>query len=135
MSPARIASTYLLTTVFFFAVDMLWLGVVAKGFYRKQLGPLLAEQVNWPAAIAFYLLFIGGILLFVVFPALEKRSLRRVAVLGALFGLVTYAAYDLTNLATLRGFPPVVAAVDMAWGTVLTGTVSAVAFLLARKPG
>lgn len=121
--------------MFFFAVDMLWLGVVAKGFYRKQLGPLLAEQVNWPAAIAFYLLFIGGILLFVVFPALEKRSLRRVAVLGALFGLVTYAAYDLTNLATLRGFPPVVAAVDMAWGTVLTGTVSAVAFLLARKPG
>ena len=135
MSLARIASTYLLTTVFFFAVDMFWLGVVAKEFYRKQLGPLLSEQVNWPAAIAFYLLFVGGILLFVVFPALEKGSLRRVVVLGALFGLVTYAAYDLTNLATLRGFPPLVAAVDMAWGMVLTGTVAAVGFLLARRLG
>jgi len=135
MSLARIASTYLLTTVFFFAIDMLWLGVVAKGFYRKQLGPILSEQVNWPAAIAFYLLFVGGILLFVVFPALENGSLRRVLVLGALFGLVTYATYDLTNLATLRGFPPLVAAVDMAWGMVLTGTVAAVGFLLARRLG
>ncbi len=135
MSLARIASTYLLTTVFFFAVDMLWLGVVAKGFYQKQLGPILSEQVNWAAALAFYLLFVGGILLFVVFPALESGSLRRVVVLGALFGLVTYATYDLTNLATLRGFPPLVAAVDMAWGMVLTGTVAAVGFFLARRLG
>lgn len=135
MSLVRIASTYLLTTVVFFALDMLWLGVVTKGFYRKQLGPILSEQVNWPAAIAFYLLFIAGILLFVVFPALDKGSLVRAAVLGALFGLVTYATYDLTNLATLRGFPPLVAAVDMAWGMVLTGTVAAAGFLFARKFG
>jgi uncharacterized membrane protein len=135
MSLARIASTYLLTTVVFFALDMLWLGVVAKGFYRQQLGPILSEQVNWPAAIAFYLLFITGILVFVVFPALDKGSLGRVVVLGALFGLVTYATYDLTNLATLRGFPPLVAAVDMAWGMVLTGTVAAAGFLFARKLG
>lgn len=135
MSLARIASTYLLTAVFFFAVDMLWLGVVAKGFYQKQLGPILSEQVNWPAALAFYLLFVGGILLFVVFPALENGSLRRVVVMGALFGLVAYATYDLTNLTTLRGFPPLVAAVDMAWGMVLTGTVAAVGFLLARRLG
>jgi len=135
MSLARIASTYLLTTVIFFAVDMLWLGVVAKGFYQKQLGPMLSEQVNWPAAIVFYLLFVAGILVFVVFPALDKGSLGRVVVLGALFGLVTYATYDLTNLATLRGFPPLVAAVDMVWGMVLTGTVAAAGFLLARKLG
>lgn len=133
MSPARLASTYLLTAAFFFAVDMLWLGVVAKGFYQRQLGPLLSGQVNWPAAIAFYLLFVGGILLFVVFPALASGSLRRVVVLGALFGLVTYATYDLTNLATLRGFPPLVAAVDLVWGMVLTGTAAAAGFLLARK--
>lgn len=135
MSLARIASTYLLTTVVFFAVDMLWLGVVAKGFYQKQLGPMLSEQVNWPAAIVFYLLFVAGILVFVVFPALDKGSLGRVVVLGALFGLVTYATYDLTNLATFRGFPPLVAAVDMVWGMVLTGTVAAAGFLLARKLG
>ena len=133
MRLTRIASTYLLTTVVFLALDMLWLGVVAKGFYQEQLGPILSEQVIWPAAIAFYLLFIAGILVFVVFPARDKGSLGRAVVLGALFGLVTYATYDLTNLATLRGFPPLVAAVDMAWGMVLTATVAAAGFLFARR--
>ena len=135
MSTGRIVATYLMTTVVFFAVDMLWLGVVAKGFYRRHMGPLLAEQVNWTAAIVFYLLFIAGILLFAVFPALEKGSLGRAVLLGCLFGLMTYATYDLTNLATLKGFPPVVAVVDLAWGTVLTGVVATAGFLVARRLG
>ena len=130
MSLARIASIYLLTTVVFFALDMLWLGFVAKGFYRKQLGPILSEQVNWPAAIAFYLLFIAGILLFVVFPALDNGSLGRVMVLGALFGLVTYATYDLTNLALAKDFPTIVAVVDLAWGAALSAAVAGVAYKL-----
>lgn len=135
MIVGRVAVTYLAATAVFLAGDMLWLGVVARGFYRRHLGPLLAERVNWPAAVAFYLLFIAGILLFAVFPALERGSLTRAVVLGCLFGLVTYATYDLTNLATLRGFPATVAFVDLAWGTFLTGLVSTSAFLVARRLG
>ena len=131
----RLAATYLATTVVFFAVDMAWLGVVAKGFYRRHMGALLADRVNWTAAIVFYLLFIAGILVFAVFPALERGSLGRAALLGCLFGLMTYATYDLTNLATLEGFPPIVAFVDLAWGTVLTGVVSTAGFLVARHLG
>jgi uncharacterized membrane protein len=135
MSAKRIVLVYLMTTVVFFAVDMLWLGVVAKGFYRRHMGPLLAEGVNWTAAIVFYLLFIAGILVFAVFPALDKGSLGRAVLLGCLLGLLTYATYDLTNLATLKGFPPIVAVVDLAWGTFLTGVVSTAGFLIARRLG
>jgi uncharacterized membrane protein len=119
----------------FFAVDMVWLGVVARGFYKKHLGGMLADRVTWPAAIVFYLMFIAGILLFVVYPAIVKGSLGRAVLLGCLFGLITYATYDLTNLATLKGFPVVVAVVDMAWGTVLTGVVATAGYLVARRLG
>ena len=135
MSAGRIAATYLGMTVVFFAIDMLWLGFVARGFYRRHMGSLLAEQVNWTAAITFYLVFIAGILIFAVLPALGKGSLGQAVLLGCLFGLVAYATYDLTNLATLRGFPPVVAAVDLAWGSFLTGVVAAVGYLVAGRLG
>jgi uncharacterized membrane protein len=135
MSVQRVAAVYLMTAVVFFSLDMLWLGMVARGFYRRHMGPLLADRVSWTAAIVFYLLFIAGILLFAVFPALDKGSLGRAVLLGCLFGLVTYATYDLTNLATLKGFPPIVAFVDLAWGTVLTGVVSTAGFFLARRLG
>jgi uncharacterized membrane protein len=135
MSAGRIAATYLGMTVVFFAIDMVWLGFVARGFYRKHMGSLLAEQVNWPAAITFYLVFIAGILVFAVLPAIGKGSLGQAVLLGCLFGLVAYATYDLTNLATLKGFPPIVAAVDLAWGGVLTGVVAAAGYLVASRLG
>ena len=135
MDVERVTVTYLTTTAVFFAVDMLWLGVAARGFYRRHMGPLLADRVNWTAAVVFYLLFIAGILVFAVFPALEKGSLGRAVLYGCLFGLTTYATYDLTNLATLKGFPPVVAVVDLAWGTFLTGLVTTAGFLVARRLG
>jgi len=135
MSAGRVVVTYFGMTVVFFAIDMLWLGVVAKGFYQRQLGGLLAERVNWGAAFVFYLVYLGGILLFAVLPALEKGSLGRAALLGFLFGFIAYATYDLTNLATLRGFPVVVAIVDLAWGGVLTTAVAAAGFALARRLG
>ncbi len=122
-------------TVVFFAIDMVWLGVVARGFYRRHLGELLAENVNWGAAVLFYLVYIGGILLFAVLPALEKGLLGRAALLGFLFGIVAYATYDLTKLATLRGFPAVVAIVDLAWGGVLTAAVAAAGFAIAGRSG
>jgi uncharacterized membrane protein len=123
---------YAVSTVAFFAIDMLWLGVVARGFYRRQLGGLLADQVNWTAAIVFYLLYIAGIVFFVTLPAARAGSLARALATGAFFGLVTYSTYDLTNLATLKGWPLGVTVVDIAWGMTLCTIVAAAGYAAAR---
>ena len=123
---------YLVTLAVFFLIDMVWLGVVAKGFYRKHLGAMLSPKVNWIAAILFYLLFIVGMLVFAVKPALAAGEPTKALVLGALLGLISYATYDLSNLATLKDWPLVVTIVDLVWGTVLGGAVSFVSALLGR---
>jgi uncharacterized membrane protein len=110
---------------------MIWLGLVAKNFYQDKIGYLLGP-INWPAAIIFYLLFIIGIIIFAVAPALQAQSLLKAIVLGALFGFFTYATYDLTNLATVRDWPLIVVFVDIAWGMVLSGSVATVSFLIGR---
>lgn len=117
----------------FLIIDLIWLGVVARSFYQAQMGHLMRANVNWVAAIIFYLIFVSGIVVLVVWPAIEQKSLAQAIVLGAVLGLVTYAAYDLTNLATLEGFPMTVAVVDLAWGAVLCSTVSAVTYLASEK--
>jgi uncharacterized membrane protein len=116
----------------FLAIDMVWLTVVARGFYRRQLGFLLSDQPNWWAAIAFYLLFVVGLLVFAIIPGLDAVSLRKALLLGGFFGLVTYATYDLTNMATVKDWPWTVTLVDMAWGTVLATLVSCLGFLAGR---
>ncbi|GAB5527236.1 MAG: DUF2177 family protein [Roseivirga sp.] len=123
---------YLLTAVVFFAIDMLWLGLIAKGLYNKYLGSFLAEQVNWTAAIIFYLLFIVGIFIFAIMPAIEKDSLMKAVLLGALFGFFTYATYDLTNLATLKDWPIKIVFIDIVWGAVLTASVSTSGFAIMK---
>jgi len=120
------------TLVAFLAIDMIWLGFVARGFYRRQLGFLLSDQPNWWAAIVFYLLFVVGILVFAVLPSVQVESLQKAIVLGGFFGLVTYATYDLTNLATVKNWPLLVTVVDMVWGTVLAASVSGLGFLAGR---
>ena len=122
---------YFLALAVFFVIDMIWLGFAAKGFYRNQLGSLLSPKVNWTAAILFYLLFIVGLLVFVIEPGFFQ-SPGAVFVKGALFGLIAYATYDLTNLATLKDWPLKVTVVDLIWGTVLGGTVSVLTVLLGR---
>lgn len=119
----------------FLAIDMVWLGLVAKDFYRSQIGFLMKSEINWPAAILFYLLFVAGLVVFVIAPALEKRAWRHALLYGALFGLIAYATYDLTNLATLQGWPLLVTVVDMAWGAVLAASVSTATYFIARKIG
>ena len=116
----------------FFAVDIVWLGFVARGFYRKQLGYILSERPNWWAAVPFYLLFVAGLVVFVVYPALQAGSLRKAILLGGFFGLVTYATYDLTNHATLKGWPWIVTVVDLCWGVVLSATVSCIGYAAGR---
>lgn len=119
---------YALALPIFLVIDLVWLGVIARGFYRAQMGHLMRENVGWGAALAFYAIFVAGIVVLAVMPALEQESLRRAFWLGALLGLVAYAAYDLTNLATLEGFPLPMAVVDLCWGTLLCGSVSALTY-------
>ena len=126
---------YFIALPIFFGMDMVWLGVVAKNFYTKQIGFLMTPKVNWAAAILFYLLFLVGLVVFVIAPAVEKDSWLHALMLGALFGLISYATYDLTNLATLKDWPLALTVVDLIWGTVLASTVSLSTFLIARKLG
>jgi len=122
---------YLISVPIFFAIDMVWLGLVEKNFYVSQIGYIMGP-VNWPAAILFYLVFLVGLVIFAIHPAFLAGSVTKALILGALFGFFTYATYDLTNLATLKDWPLLVTIVDMAWGTVLGGAVSAVTVLVAR---
>lgn len=128
----KIIYTYLLTVPVFFAIDMLWLGIIAKGFYDKQLGGFLSSNINWVAAIVFYLVYIFGIIFFAVLPGIEKDSLRTVLVNAALFGGLAYATYDLTNLATLKDWPLQIVVVDILWGIVLTTLVAFASYSIAQ---
>ncbi len=135
MTTTRWVQTYGLSLLTFLVVDFTWLGLIARGFYRDRLGDLLAPDVRWAPAIAFYMLYVGAVLVFAVSPALERESVWRAVLLGGFFGMVAYATYDLTNLATLRGFPATVAAVDIVWGGILTASVATVGYLVAARGG
>ena len=126
---------YLIALPVFLAIDMIWLGLVAKDFYAKQIGYLMKTDINWSAAIIFYLLFIVGLVVFVISPALDKNSWQQALLLGALFGLITYATYDLTNLATMKNWPLIVTIVDLLWGTILAASVSVITYFIATKIG
>jgi uncharacterized membrane protein len=133
MSISIFLKLYAVAFASFLVIDLLWLGVVARSFYRAELGHLMRADVNWGAAFAFYLLFVIGIVVLVVWPAIERESLGRALLFGALFGLVTYAAYDLTNLATLEGFPLRMVVVDLIWGTILCTGVSGITYLASTR--
>jgi hypothetical protein len=117
----------------FFAIDMVWLGFVAKDFYAKQIGGLMKPDINWTAAIIFYLIFIEGLVVFVITPAVVKSSWTQAVFMGALFGFVCYATYDLTNLAVAKDWPVFVTIIDLIWGAVLAASVSLITFLIATK--
>ena len=123
---------YAATLIAFFAIDMLWLGVAARSFYQKYLGFLLAPSPNWGAALLFYLLFVAGMVIFVLVPGIKAGSLPMTLVKGALFGLVVYAGYDLTNQATVKDWPVVVTVVDMIWGTILSTAVCIVGYAAGK---
>ncbi len=124
---------YLATVPVFFLIDLVWLGLVARDFYRSQLGSLMADPIVWPVAIALYLLFIVGIIVFAVAPALEAGSWTRALLYGAAFGFFTYMTYDLTNLATVRGWPALLVVVDIAWGTFLAASVATASYVIGER--
>ncbi|MCA9375098.1 DUF2177 family protein [Candidatus Dojkabacteria bacterium] len=124
---------FLISLPVFFVIDMVWLGLVAKSFYRDQIGFLMTPNINWVAAIIFYLIFIAGLVFFVIVPAVEKGSWMYALTIGALFGFITYATYDLTNLATLKDWPLLVTLVDLVWGAVLGALVSFLTYSIFTK--
>ncbi len=130
-----LAKLYLIALPVFFVIDMLWLGLIAKNFYAKQIGSLLKSDVNWLAAIVFYLIFIAGLVVFVINPAMTKGSWVYALGLGAFFGFVCYATYDLTNLAVAKDWPLLVTIVDLIWGAVLAASVSIATYFIASKLG
>ena len=123
---------YALTAPVFFVIDILWLGVFAKGFYRRKLSFILSDDVNWAAAVIFYLIYITGILFFAVRPAISSNSWREAVLLGGLFGFFTYATYDLTNLATIKDWPIAIVMVDLLWGVCLCVIVATASFFMSR---
>ena len=124
---------YLLSFFVFLGVDAVWLVKIAPNFYKKHIGHLMASSPNFVAAGLFYFINIFGIVFFAVLPALNKNSWQTALLYGALYGLVTYATYDLTNLATLKDWPVVVAVVDIIWGMFLSATVAVISYCLASK--
>ena len=129
---ATVAALYVIAAVLFVLLDAIWLGYAAKGIYAAELGPLLLASPNLLVAAGFYALYLAGLLVFVIHPAARADSVLHALIYGAFFGLIAYGTYDLTNLATLRGFTPRIAMIDMAWGCVLTASVCSGAVILAR---
>lgn len=117
----------------FLAIDLTWLGFIAKNLYAKQIGHLMRPDVNWAAAVVFYVLFVAGLVFFVIAPAVEKKSWLQALTTGAFFGLVTYATYDLTNLAVAKDWPLSITIIDLAWGSFLAAAVSVITYSVAVK--
>ena len=126
---------YLIAFPVFLAIDMVWLTLVSKNFYAKQIGFLMTKNPNILAALIFYLIFIAGLIVFVITPAIDKQMWPQALLLGAFFGLVTYATYDLTNLATVKDWPLIITIVDLIWGMTVSAAVSTVTYFVARKFG
>ena len=125
---------YFIVLFVFLVMDAIWLGLIAQPFYQAQIGFLLAKKANWAAAGVFYLLYVAGLVCFVVEPALRTRATPgRAALRGAFFGLVAYATYDLTNLATVDRWPLLLTAVDMTWGAALGALTTLVGVWAARR--
>lgn len=124
---------YLVTAAVFLPLDLLWLRYVGQGFYRERLGDMLAEDFRLAPAVAFYVLYIAGIVVFALQPALAAGSWRTALGYGALLGLVAYSTYDLTNLATLRHWSISVSILDILWGAVVSATAAVTAFGVTRR--
>ncbi len=129
----QVIVAYLVSGAAFLALDMLWLGVVARGLYSSEMGALLANPIKLWAAIAFYAVYLVGLVVFAVLPGVNGQSVVTAAGYGALLGLVAYATYDLTALAVIRDFPVKLALVDIAWGVVVSSIAAAVAAAVALR--
>ncbi len=124
---------YAIALACFVALDAVWLGLIAKNLYATELKGLMTNNVKWGAAILFYLIFLAGLIYFVIAPTIKSRAINNLVFAGGFFGLVTYATYDLTNYATLKGFPFKIVVIDMVWGAVLSAAVAFLAYQMYNK--
>jgi uncharacterized membrane protein len=129
----RFALAYLGALLALIVLDGLWLGVLMGSTYKALLGPLMLDQPRWLPALLFYLLYPLGVAYFAVLPALLSGRLGRALSSGALLGLIAYGTYDLSNWATLTGWPGSLVAMDMAWGVVISALSAAAGLLIARR--
>ena len=116
--------------VIFLLIDMVWLGLIAKNLYKNMLGSFMTPNVNWVAAIIFYVIFTVGLAFFVINPAIQGAGLMHALLAGAIFGFVCYATYDLTNLATLNNWPVLITVIDLAWGSFVSAATAALSYLV-----
>lgn len=124
---------YLVSLIVFLAIDFVWLGIIAKHLYSEQIGFLMADKIRWSAAFVFYALYIVGLVFFAVMPAFKQGTWSTALLNGALFGLICYATYDLTNLATLKGWPVKIVIYDLTWGTFISATVSLITYWIGTS--
>ncbi len=124
---------FLVGFVVFLGIDAIWLGFIAKNLYSKTIGHLLSSKPNYIAAGIFYVIYIIGVIIFAVNPALKSKSAITALQYGALLGFLAYSTYDLTNLATLKDWPLRVTLIDIVWGTFLTGSVALITYLILSK--
>jgi uncharacterized membrane protein len=124
---------YLILLAIFLLIDAAWLLGIAKGLYAKHLGYLMAEKPRLFAALLFYLLYVLGLSVFVLRPALAGGAWTQALLSGMLFGLIAYATYDLTNLATIRDWPMLVTVIDLIWGAAVSGATSALGYAIVSR--
>nr|WP_294507647.1 DUF2177 family protein [uncultured Rhodopila sp.] len=125
--------TYLATAIIFLGIDAIWLSVAGGLLYRPLLGPLLRDDFDPAAAVLFYILYIAGLLVFAITPSIRDTGWRSAAIRGAFFGLVAYATYDLTNQATLKGWPVTITIADLVWGTTLSAVAATLGHAVAIR--
>lgn len=128
-------TAYAIATILFLAIDAIWLGIVAKNFYATQLGDLMADNIRFGVAAAFYAVYTIGIIVFAIKPGMNADSWLMVAGYSALFGFLAYGTYDFTNLATIRDWPVIVSVVDIVWGTTITTVTGVVTYFILKKIG
>jgi uncharacterized membrane protein len=124
---------WVVAAVLFLVIDMVWLLWLGRGIYVSEIGEILRQPPNLPAAAAFYVLYVTGLMIMVIWPAVQAQSVWQGLIYGAVLGLIAYGTYDLTNLAVMKGFTTKIAIIDMLWGTILTGSVSALTVTVATR--
>lgn len=129
----KILLVFIITMVIFAAIDLIWLGYLAKNLYQQKIGFLMADKINWIAALIFYIIYISGILYFVIFPSLETGEWQTALLKGTILGVLCYGTYDLTNMATLKNWPYEIVIIDILWGAFLTGLTSTLSYIIAQK--
>ena len=131
----KYATPYLIALVVFLVLDALWLGVVARGLYASRMGELMADQPRWGVAVAFYALYVVGLVYFAISTGMDNGSWKTAAFNGALFGFFCYLTYDATNLAVIKGFDTGLAVIDTIWGTVLSGVTAGATVMILGAMG